>query len=309
MFSMILFSTIIYICIILYYRIYHKFWFHQPVDFLFNLETNEGKIKSLDYTHRYNRNYTCKSWTEKKDIIDFLNENFNPTGELYNYADYSMDNSIVFKVHNNQTNEICGCISAKPIELFIKDKLNIVFYIDHLNVKEKYRGLGLATDLISYVVDTIGDHTYLFKKDIHPLPFKYFCKYKYYLVLNEKKGDILPNKLESIEIENNYELYCPPDKNSIILEKDNKKAIIFYTNILDKDKKPIYEIGYAEDEYIAQLSVNYIKENYPESSILINSLGGTTKYFKKEFLSDNYLYFYNYRIKLLQSQEIFLSLP
>ena len=310
MFLMVLFSTIIYICIILYYRIYHKFWFNQPVDFIFTLETVPGKIKSLDYVHKYNKNFMCSLWKDKEDILNFLNENFNPEGELYNYADYTFNSqSIVFQIQNNNSKEVCGCISVRPIKLTINDEQKVIFYVDHLNVKEDYRGQGLATDLISYIIDTLGDQTYLFKKDIHPLPFKYFCKYKYYLVLDQEKGNILPEVSEYFEKIKNYKIYSPPDNTSIILKKDNYQAIIYYTNIMDKEDNPIYEIGYAENEYIAQLAINYIKYNFPESSIIVNSLSETDKYYKKKFLSENYLYFFNYRLPVIYPRDIFLVYP
>ena len=310
MFFMVLLSTIIYICIILYYRIYHKFWFHQPVDFLFTLDTELGKIKTIDYVHKYNTNYTCSEWNNKNDIIEFLNENFNPQGEIYSYSDYTCNNSIVFKVQQNNTQEIVGCISVKPIELYIEDKHEIVYYVDHLNIKDPDRGKGLAPDLISFVVDSIGDKTYLFKKDIHPLPFKYFCKYEYHLVLDPAKGNILPEISESIDLDKTkYTIFSPPTKDCVILEKENKKAIIYYTNILDIDEKPIFEIGYVEDEYIAQLSVNYIRVNFPDSKILVNNLSDTAQYFDTKYLSENYLYLYNYRVTQVKPRDIFLVCP
>jgi len=315
---LLLLSIIIYVIIILYYRIYHKFWFYQPVDFPFSLETEEGKIKTLDYVHKYNKNYICEPWKNSQEILGFLNKYFQPNGELYKYSDYSIMDSIVYKItkkDSSRIKEICGCISVKPIELYIYSKKQTIFYVDHLNVKESERGQGLATDLISFVVDRIGDQIYLFKKDIHPLPFKYFCKYQYYLVLNSRIGNILPNKinletfLEKFSKKNNFKIFANPTKDCIFLEKDNQLAIIFYTNILDSQQNPIYEIAYCDSEYIGQLSVNYIQENFPRSKIILNSLAITEKYFEIKKLSENFLYFYNFRISQINALDIFLTIP
>ena len=261
---------------------------------------------------KYNDNFRLSEWKNNEDIIKFLNINFNPKGELYNYADYTLNNSIVYKIENKESNEIVGCISVCPMKFLIKGESKIIFYVDHLNIKEEYRNKSLAADLISFVVDNIGDQIYLFKKDISPLPFKYFCKYRYFLILDKEKGNILPEVVENIDIKKeDYKIFTEPYKNSIILERDNKKAIIYYTNILDKNRKEIFEIGYVEDKYIGQLAINYIRHNYPESQIIVNNLGGTNLYFRTRYLSDNYLYFFNYRLKeqTIHPRNIFIACP
>ena len=303
MFYSILFLVIIYFSIVLYYRISHPFWYQQPVDFPFTFRTKEGKIGKMNYIHNYNKNYSISRWTDEKSIVSFLNKSFQPGGDIFEYTDDTCKNCTFFRI--KKENEVCGCISVKPLNSFINEKQETLWYVDHLTVSKNHRGMGLATDLISTVLDTIGDKTYLFKKDIQPLPFNYFCKYNYYLVL-DKPTENLPNVSKAIDIKKKFKVHIENKDNVIFLEKDKKYAIVYYTNI-KYNGNPVYEIGYAENKEIAELAVNYIKKQNSNSRIYVNNLSGTSKFFEKKFLSYNYIYFYNYRMKLLTPNEIFLS--
>jgi len=181
--------------------------------------------------------------------------------------------------------------------------------VDHLVVKGKYQGQGLATDLIACVLDSIGDQVYLFKKDIHPLPFKYFCKYKYYEIKDLGTED-QPNEIEDMDLSkiNGYEVLVRDNENLIFLENEGSHSIIFYTNMISKGN-PVYEISYAENKKIADLAVNFIRKKYPNSVILVNEISGTNKFYNTKYLSENYLYFYNYRLNAVNPKNVFLSLP
>ena len=308
---LIIISIIIYICIVLYYKYKHPFWFKQSVDFIFSLETDEGRISMYDNIHRYNKDYTCSTWNNTKEIIPFLNENFQPGGYTFNYNESTCNNCYFFKV--SKGSEICGCISAKPIDSRISGKQQTIWYVDHLAIKREHRSKRLVSDLITCILDTIGDQIYLFKKDIKPLPFKYFCKYKYYEVLDNiglEQPNVIEQKdtLDSFFIENKR-VSINDKENLIFLEKGSDKAIIFYTDMIDKSGNPIFEIGHAENKRIAQLAVNFIKKKNPDSKILVNNLAGTSNHLKTRYLSENYLYFYNYRIEAINPNDIFLSLP
>lgn len=314
----LLLSIIIYFSIIWYYKIYHPFWYKQPVDFIFSLETDEGKIGLLEDLHKYNPDFICTTWNQPQEILSFLNNHFQPGGFVFNYNINHIDSCYFFKIINIQTKEICGCISTKPISSVISNIKKTIWYVDHLVVKKKWNGKGLATDLISSIIDTIGDQIYLFKKDISPLPFKYFCKYKYFEVQN-KSTNILPQELsdktkiyqkiyQQISRNKRISIQDISNKNLIFLEKNNKLAIVYYTNMLCNNT-PVYEIGYAETRELAQLSVNYILQKYPEAKILVNNLNNTDTLLETKYLSENYLYFYNYRIETQDPENIFLTIP
>ena len=307
MFSILLLSIIIYLSIIFYYKYRHPFWYQQPVDFLFTLDTDEGRIGMLDYNHRYKKGFSCSTWSNKENILEFLNNHFQPGGYTFSYTDSCLNNCYFFKISRND--EICGCISAKSIYSSIKGIKQQIFYVDHLVVKGKYQGQGLATDLIACVLDSIGDHVYLFKKDIQPLPFKYFCKYKYYEI-KDIGGEEQPNEIEDMDLSkiNGYEVLVRDNENLIFLEHEGTNSILFYTNMTSKGK-PIFEISCVENKQIAELSVNFIRKNHPTSIILVNEISGTNKFYKTKYLSENYLYFYNYRLNAVNPKNIFLSLP
>jgi hypothetical protein len=303
--KLIIFVILLYLIIVLYGRYKHPYWFYHPVDFFYTLSNEEGVIGQPYYIHNYNRDYRCSRWSNSEEIIEFLNENFQPGGGEYLYKNTKKD-TIFYKIMNKKDNYVSGCISARKVNVILDNKEYIIWYVDHLALKISERNNRIATDLISYMIKDTGAYVIIFKKDNQPLPFKYFCKYNYYKVLDKSQPE-QPNVVDDISLKKKYSMYIEPDKGEcIFLEKNGCYAIVYYSGILDSNKKEIYEIAYAENKEMAQLSVNYLEDK--TSRILVNELSGTNLFYKTEYLSTNYLYFYNYRKHIMNPKDIFICI-
>ena len=158
-------------------------------------------------------------------IYNFINNNYN---ESYIYSINFLKETLLYLDNNesnniglfNENNEIIGFIHCKPINLFIKSKIQKFYYTDFLCVHKLYRNNNLAVILISKLITLHNRYQpFIFKKDIKMLPFNYINKssYYYYQITNNKfihiKNNIIfANKHNILDVYNFINKICKNKK-------------------------------------------------------------------------------------------------
>ena len=207
----------------------HKFWDKQPVSRKYI--NNEGIISTnpiFNIILKNNMFFKDIDITLSKNLLliyNFINNNYN---ESYIYSINFLKETLLYLNNNesnniglfNENNEIIGFIHCKPINLFIKSKIQKFYYTDFLCVHKLYRNNNLAVILISKLITLHNRYQpFIFKKDIKMLPFNYINKssYYYYQITNNKfihiKNNIIfANKHNILDVYNFFKKICKNKK-------------------------------------------------------------------------------------------------
>ena len=240
-----LFNIVSYICLYIFYKYKHPFWFRSPVAQLYKPFNYNGILTQYrdpinEQVTQLEKDFSWYHFSTDEDIdslCSLLNNNYL-IGKEYNYK-YTppfikfllnipyrhfktlenVDRKLwqVFLKHHD---EIIAADTTRPLKLKINEDICHSFYVDFLCIKKKYRGQSYAPKLILKMEPAIwSPNTYafgtfnmfIFKKDIYPLPFHYLCKYNYYKLkldtFESKPCDDCIIKLNEDFLENTFRFF------------------------------------------------------------------------------------------------------
>lgn len=174
-----------------------KFWKNQPVTRKdMNDKTAIGQILDNPLSDQHRNLIKSgnidpvdhKSWNSFVELInthyfegvqydaDYLEWELKKGEESYNS----------WLLHTNDYSKVIGGISMLPIKLLIAadhESDKHFNYVDHLTVIEDERGKGVATKLISKLVEVGVDRSvprFIYRIEMKPLPYPYLCKLSNY---------------------------------------------------------------------------------------------------------------------------------
>lgn len=174
-----------------------KFWKNQPVTRKgMNDKTTIGQILDNPLSDQHKDLIKSgnidpvdhKSWNS---FVELINTHYFE-GVQYN-ADYlewelkkGEESYNSWLLHTNDYSKVIGGISMLPIKLLIAadhESEKHFNYVDHLTVVEDERGKGIATKLISKVIDVGVNRSvprFIYRIEMKPLPYPYLCKLSNY---------------------------------------------------------------------------------------------------------------------------------
>ena len=251
----------------LYIRYRHPFWYSQPVAHYYNILLDRGYITNR-ITKPMNTNVELIEINTKELIvssIELLNKNYIPviidnlkyqlTKEYFNFTlntpykiPISLKNKL--KIGMIKNNKLIGLITSRPIYINLYEKVIPIFYVDYLCIEKEYRKQNLVQQLIlemAYRGFTNEFKSFIFRKEMHPLPFSYIANYNTYILdlkkirnngngLWEKMNNLLDNSI----IEKCYKFY--------IIESKKFKLKQIYT--IDEFKYYIVSNNFIESYYL-----------------------------------------------------------
>lgn len=256
----------------IYIKYRHPFWFTQPVAHYYNLLLPRGYITSIISKPIYD-NINIKfidinSIELIHSSIELLNNNYLPisnnsldyklTIDFFNYTlnpPYIIPNVIknTLKIGMITNNQLIGLITSRPLKIHLYENYIPIFYVDYLCIDKKYRKQNLVQNLILEMANRGFKNefkSFIFKKEIYPLPFSYITSYNTYIL------DL--SKIEHID-SNNWLKLTDSTTNNII-----EKCYQFY--LLESKKFKLKQV-YTIDEF------NYyiISNNYIQTYYLLNN--------------------------------------
>jgi hypothetical protein len=155
--------VIFYLFVIFYFHLFHRFWSIQPMLHrysLYALFRKKGCIKPLPLNNKYysplniaTLKYADVTDTVKHDLCVMLSEHFDTEGKSRIEKDIF---SPLMESHNTDSfvslyykySKIIGCLTGRPLKMYIDSEITPLFYIDHLCVDKDMRTKGIAYALM-----------------------------------------------------------------------------------------------------------------------------------------------------------------
>ena len=186
------------------------FWKNQPVMRVKNNKTGLIGIVPTFNIHLGDKKYSISSTESIGNIKKFVIDNFTSSYLINNKTlDYTLNRPSQKNICLTKNSEIIGLITSYPLKLYIDNNVNDFYYVDYLCVSNKHREQGIATILMSALLNQYRDPylKMIFKKDGSQLPFKHIIKSSYYAKdLSRVKPVNNPN-ITRLDVFNFYKIF------------------------------------------------------------------------------------------------------
>ena len=183
----ILFPLFLYTGSKYYNMFYHNFWSTQPVSFFHTLKLKDGIISNKKPPKEItNNNYLLEKFSSDdnrmEEITNLLNSNYSNSNNCTYHYDKDYINWMLEDKNEERINlclseksKIIGCITSRPITIFLKGSRLKCLYVDNLCIDQNYRKKGLAPILISHMSNygyDLGYNLFIYQKEGHQLPYR-----------------------------------------------------------------------------------------------------------------------------------------
>ena len=155
---------LILIIIRFYIKIKWQFWSIQPVFHIYNIfywffppgiiNENFPKTKYFNCNNISTEFLNPENEIKIKKIINFLQKNYLKDKEIKyfpkieNFNPYFIDQNQSFLSIYHKNNNIVGCITSRPLYVYINNNEMYTYYVDNLCIDKNERKKGIATQLI-----------------------------------------------------------------------------------------------------------------------------------------------------------------